>query len=306
MFFVSILQLIRWKNILILLVSQLLFYAVFYPSLLVKTQLSPFLFSALTLSTIFIAAGGYIINDLFDVHCDRINKPLKTLIGNSISKKTGLILYIFFTIIGLVLGIFLSIQTKNQLGFLVFPSIILLLFLYSYQLQKLPLIGNVVVSVLVASNILILELFDPAISFNNTAKQFTYLFVFFIFEVNFLREIIKDIEDLKGDYNVKMKTLPILLGIKRTKKLAFIFSLFVLVSLIQFCVHNSFLSISSKIAFGLFVVLPFVFFQYKLYSSIKKKQFQYLSTFLKGILFLGMLFILYISFYNVIEINSPI
>ena len=199
MLLVSIFQLIRWKNIFLLFVSQLLFYVFFYPSVHVKTQLSPFLFSILTLTTIFIAAGGYIINDLFDVQCDRINKPLKTLIGNSISKKTGLILYIFFTIIGLVLGIFLSIQTKNQLGFLVFPSIILLLFLYSYQLQKLPLIGNIVISVLVASNILILEMFDPAISFNNTAKQVTYLFAFFIFEVNFLREIIKDIEDLKGD-----------------------------------------------------------------------------------------------------------
>ncbi len=93
-------KLIRWKNlIMIALVQYLVKYALllpFFESHGVVTTLKPLGFTILVLATIFIAAGGYIINDIYDIEIDKVNKPNKVIVGKAISEKNALTLFIIY------------------------------------------------------------------------------------------------------------------------------------------------------------------------------------------------------------------
>src|SRR6056297_1863155 len=101
-------KLIRWKNlILIALVQYLVKYALllpFYESYQVTTTLSTLAFTLLVIATVCIAAGGYIINDIYDIETDKVNKPDKVIINKHISEKNALNLFIILNIIGVGLG----------------------------------------------------------------------------------------------------------------------------------------------------------------------------------------------------------
>lgn len=109
---IHFLNLIRWKNLLMIaLVQYLIKYALllpFFESHSVITTLKPLGFFILVMATIFIAAGGYVINDIYDIETDKVNKPDKTIVGKHISEKNALYLFIILNVIGVGLGFYLS------------------------------------------------------------------------------------------------------------------------------------------------------------------------------------------------------
>ncbi|MCF6346673.1 MAG: geranylgeranylglycerol-phosphate geranylgeranyltransferase [Flavobacteriaceae bacterium] len=302
MIVIAFLQLIRWKNLVMIVCIQLLFKYIYFSVFSVATTLSGFDFSILLLATITIAAAGYIINDIYDVEADKINKPNKVIIGKKISKKQGYNYYYLLNSIGLIAGLYVAYRI-NKLSFIaIFIITALLLKVYNSDFKKRPLTGNIIVSLLVSLSILIVGVFDviPAITDENVVEQyhaFRVLIDYSVFAFMFmlLREIVKDIEDVNGDKKLKMKTLPILLGRRRAKNIVFALS-FVPLILVTLYSFNNFSNVPFILAYMLIIVmLPLLHFMTKIIYAKTKKDYTYASNLLKFIMLLGMLSILIIS-----------
>ncbi len=302
------LKLIRFPNLLMVLLTMVLTKYAIISSF--TSAISDVQFILLTISVLCITASGYIINDVFDVEADKINKPTKVFVGNTISKKKALLFYSVLSILGLALGVYAAYLKGNISYSIFFIGTIILLFWYSKSLKRIAIIGNIVTAFLVALTICIVFVFE--VKNANTASNLleaianffasisvtiaVIVYIIFAFFMTLIREIIKDIEDIKGDYTLEMKTLPILIGIHRTKNVALVISslvfLFVLLLLKEELLHIPLLFWYTI----LFIILPFVWFLYKLFTSKTTKDFQLLSELVKVIMFFGVLSMALIKF----------
>ena len=292
---ISFFQLIRYKNLLMVLLTMILTKYALINSFISDPSLTSIDFIILSLSILFITAGGYIINDLYDIEADTINKPLKVYISKSISKKNAWVIYLLSSTFGVTLGIYLSIIKNIDFLSFYFIGTTLLLFLYSVLLKKLVFIGNLCISLLVALPIYLLYKFDSNnITISNILQYFLlsiaiFYYMFFAFLTTMIREIIKDIEDINGDYIVKLKTLPILIGKTRARNISIFLSLVLLLFL--FLVSSNYF-ISNKYFLGIIMLMlstVVVYFIFKSWIATTKKQFQYLSNLMKLIMFIGIL-----------------
>ena len=292
----TLFHLIRWKNLLIIAITQILIKYVLFPNNYALTSMGSFDFIILLTSTLFIAAAGYIINDLYDVETDSVNKPNKVLIGRSISVKNANNLFIWFNVMGVVLGLFLSHRIGESNFFGLFVLISVLLYVYASYLKQTVLIGNIAVSLLVAMSLIIVGIFDllPAITDANRILQlevFKILFGYsiFAFLINLLREIVKDIQDIDGDHKAGMQTLPIVLGRNRTKHIVFVLSVLPTLMLI-FLLSNYFYDKTILVIYLLlFVIGPLIVISIKLFNAKSKKDFIFISNLLKYVMLTGVL-----------------
>lgn len=289
------LNIVRWKNLLLLLLSQLLFKYQVFPYFNSTSTLSTIEFSLLLTSILCIAAGGYIINDIFDIECDKINKPKKVYIPKLINLKTAKTFYVSITGLGFLSGLTLSLLTNNRIHIITYLAVITLLYVYSFFLKGIAILGNITIAFLVSFNLILLLLIDANIYELNEAIYLTLLFSLFAFLINFLREIIKDIEDINGDYNAGLKTLPILIGTNRTVKFILILSLIPLYFLINFGTQELSYHYSIQMFYWVFIVAPFFLFLYKTYTAKSKSHFSFISKLLKLILTFGLLLIFLIT-----------
>ena len=298
----NFLKLIRYKNLLMVLLTMVLTKYALIHSFITNSYLTNFEFSILTLSVLLITAGGYIINDIYDIEADKINKPSKVFIDKTISKKKAWKSYYLLTFLGLILGVNLIIKLNllSIIGIYIFS--IIGLFFYSFYLKKAFILGNILISILCALPILITYFFHLNYVSNNIFTSifldFTILaYSFFAFITTLIREIIKDIEDVDGDLKLKAKTSPILLGRKRTSTVAFIVSIvlfFILLILTQILIEeNEFYFLCYTIIFLLF---PLCYFLYKLWFSETKKDYSLLGNLMKLIMLMGILSMLLFKF----------
>ncbi len=296
-------KLIRLQNLLMIaLVQVLIKYALFEP-FAIDTSLSTIEFIFLVIATMCIAAGGNIINDIQDVAIDKINKPGKVLIGKKITEQTAYNYYLILNVIGVGLGFYLA----NSIGkpgfaalFIVFSA---LLYLYATYLKSIVLVGNIVISILVAMSIIIVGLFElfPAITETNRVAQSTLFsilldYALFAFLMTLLRELVKDVEDIDGDKNGGLQTLPILLGRKRTVKIILGLAILVIILIVYYLYTYMYQQQTAMLYFLVFVVGPLLYFCIQLLSATKKEDFSYLSGVLKFIMLLGILSMLLYPF----------
>jgi 4-hydroxybenzoate polyprenyltransferase len=301
---ISFFNLIRWKNLLLIALVQLLIkYALLEPFEVVRFTLNDFGFSLLVIATLCIAAAGNIINDIYDVETDLINKPHKVIVGNSISEKTAFNLYIILTVIGVGLGFYIS-NLVGRSGFsAIFVIISALLYIYATYLKQTTLIGNLLISFLVAMSLIIVGLFEllPVITEQNRETQLTFFKIIFdysvfAFMINLLREMVKDIEDINGDYKAEMKTLPIVIGRERALKVVFVISLIPLFAVAYYVITYLYKQYIAVGYFLIFSIAPLLYFTIKSYSAETKKEISFLSVLLKFILFFGVMSMLLYPF----------
>tara|TARA_B100000809_G_scaffold264657_1_gene321096 strand:+ start:23128 stop:24030 length:903 start_codon:yes stop_codon:yes gene_type:complete len=290
------LNFVRWKNLLLLFFSQLLFKYQVFPYFNAASFLNTWEFLLLMTSLLCIASGGYIINDLFDIKCDKINKPKKAYIPNLISVKSAKILYIISTGIGFFSGTTVCLLTDKPIHIVTCISVIFILYLYSVMLKKIAFLGNLITSALVSFNLILLLLLDSDIHQINEGVHLTLLFSFFALFINLLREIIKDIEDINGDYNAKLQTLPIVIGADRTVKFILALSLIPLYFLISFGTHELEKRAAVQLFYWICIVLLFLFFIYKTYTAKSKDDFSFISKLLKLLLTFGLVLIFLITY----------
>src|SRR6185436_17138574 len=198
----SFLRLTRAWNLLIIVFAQY-FTAYFLAQADVLHDIGLFL---LSLSTVLIAAGGYVINDYYDVKIDYVNNPERVVVGKTIHRRFAILLHVALSALGVFVGLFVSWKLAAVNIFSV-----AILWFYSNLLKRLPFIGNFTVALLTGASIaIILLLYD-------TNTILILIYALFSFFMTLVREIIKDMEDLKGDNTYGSKTLPIVWGIRKTK-----------------------------------------------------------------------------------------
>lgn len=299
---VPFLKLIRYQNLLLLAFMQLVFRYGFFKFQNIPLSLSDWQYLLLVLSTVLLAAGGYVINNIIDQNTDIDNKPKNVVVGKSISEAKAYNIYIILNCIGVSIGFYLS-NVIMKPGFAsIFILIAATLYLYATSLKQMILIGNVIVALLLAFSVIIIGIFDlyPA-TYQGNQSQMAVIFsilldyAIFTFFVNFIREIVKDLEDVNGDYNHGINTLPVAIGISRTTKIVFALSFIPLIGISFYIYNNLFVLTYTTIYFLIFVVGPLLYFTAQIWIAKTKKDFSQLSLLLKWILFFGILSIVVIT-----------
>jgi 4-hydroxybenzoate polyprenyltransferase len=171
-----------------------------------------------------IAAAGYWVNDVYDYRIDRVNKPGRTVVNALLSVKKVLTVY-FLTNLGIIifslgyLGMHLG---HYHITFINLVSV-LLLFIYASWLKRVSVAGNLVIAFLIA-----LVLFLAYYLYDKINLSLIWA-IMFAFEITLIREITKDVQDIKGDLQYGLRTLPIQLGIRGTQRvLLALYTLFLL------------------------------------------------------------------------------
>lgn len=245
------LRLIRWTNLLIIFLTQLLVWACVILPLRRFREVDFLLdfgnFALLSLSTVLIAAAGYIINDYFDVRIDNINKPDKMVLEKTIPRRLAIILHTVLNIVALLLAAVVAEQTGHYSWLLLQLACTLLLWFYSTHFKRQFAVGNVVVAVLTAFTIVVLIIYEPAMHYYLRQKPFItvatgellanpvwvlMIYAYFAFVLTWMREIVKDMEDFKGDVAEGCVTMPIKWGLKKASRFTLLLSVFALIPLI--------------------------------------------------------------------------
>ena len=258
-------------------------------------HLSKLQFLLLTASTVLIAAGGYIINDIYDTSIDHDNKPGKNKINNGISESVALKYYYVLTTIGILAGFIVAFSIgKFSLGFVpLFAAISL--YMYSTFYKKRFLSGNLLIAALSSLSVLIVGLFEPEFY-----KSIIYLlwYAVFAFEISLIREIIKDIEDMDGDEKAQSKSLPILYGIKKTKAVLYGLTIFMAATILHVLYYNFWDNtvISFWILVGIFLI-PLLLLSYMIFIAEEKRDFHFASVFTKVYMFIGIFSLLGFWYY---------
>lgn len=255
------LRLIRWQNLLIIFCTQFIAWKfVLEPQriansshLIIKVDFVNFL--CISVATILIAAAGYIINDYFDVNIDQINHPHKVLLGDKIPLKAGILAHLFLNFVAICLSSYVAFTQHHVEWLIVQLLCITLLWYYSTHFKRQLLIGNIVVALLVALTMLVLVVYLPFLHGISTDVQpiihslseVNYSFVisqssipawvlgiytYFAFMLTLIREIVKDIEDFKGDEKEGCHTLPVVMGVRFARRTIFVITILTITSLI--------------------------------------------------------------------------
>lgn len=315
---VAFCKLIRIENLVMIALTQFLLRYFVLQKVMhqygMDLELGNNLFNLIVLSTVLIAAAGYIINDYFDLKTDMINHPDTVVVDRAIKRRWAIILHIVFTFLGIIIGMYAAMKAGYlRLSIFHFGAAILLWF-YSTHLKKQLLIGNIAVSLLMASVSFMPLVFEMGMmqkSYPDFFSEYTYavlasfkiIFIFslFSFITGMAREIIKDMEDYNGDKATGSHTMPIVWGM-RSSKLSACFCLIITAILLSFVVYNSIKT--QRVIFSinntyiiLTLIIPVLFLTIYTFKANNSKQFKRASLILKLIMLMGLCYS-FIFYYN--------
>jgi 4-hydroxybenzoate polyprenyltransferase len=312
----AFLNLIRWQNLLIVIFTMTLMrYAVVQPVISkigvilingngkvipMALQFPWYDFIFLVAATVFITAGGYVINDYFDIKTDLINKG-KVIVGTKIPRRQAIMWHNLLNICGVALGFYIS----WKVGYLWMGALFLvvsgLLYFYSATYKRQFLIGNIIVAVLTALVPLMVVLYEwpalykyyklNALSLPDLNIVFYWVsgFALFAFLTTLTREIIKDIEDFEGDVAYGRNTVPVIIGILSAR----IVSVSLVVITIALLYLTWYFFINDKITLiylSVAVVIPLLFVIYNMIFSSGRKHLHYASSIVKIVMITGVLY----------------
>ncbi|KGL61409.1 MULTISPECIES: geranylgeranylglycerol-phosphate geranylgeranyltransferase [unclassified Polaribacter] len=278
----SLLSVIRGYNILVLIIAQYLASIfIFSPKKSIRAIIFDFDLLYIVLASVCVVAAGYIINNFYDVKVDRINRPLKTGIDNYVKQETKLMLYFILNFLGFTWGLFVS--WKSALFFSVY---IFGIWLYSHKLKKHPFTGLISATILT-----ILPFFAVFVYYKNFSK-IIFLHAVFLFLVIMVRELIKDLENIKGALANNYKTFSVVYGELRTKQLSL---LLLLLAFIPVIILFTYPALSDMRYYFYLALLTLSFVGVYLWKSTQQKQYTFLHNVLKLLLLTGVFCLVFID-----------
>ncbi len=304
-------KLFRGPNLMMMALTLILCrYAIFLPVYMesgLKQAMPGTDFLILIYATLAIAAGGYIVNDILDISIDELNKPGQSLIGNSISEARAWNIYYLLNITGILAGTYISWHAGHlQLGIL-FLIIATALYYYSLKYKYLPFWGNFTISILSALVILTYFLLDffylrsepytfaEMIPYFPRLQLLIFAYSFFAFITTFIREMVKDTQDMEGDRQQGCRTIPVLIGIKKVRSILIILLILTMISLgiMQYIAYSS-----NYIWISVYLLSVQALLGYSAYSLSKTKlpyDFAMISSLVKLTMMAGILSMVFTS-----------
>ncbi len=304
----AFIRLVRLPNLIFIIAAQCLFqFCIYRP--LYKGSIPPedgqrFIF--LVLASVMIAAAGYIINDYFDINIDEINKPRRMVVDKIIHRRWAIAWHFIFNILGMLFTFFAFPLFSKWYLILANVICINLLWFYSTNFKKQLLVGNLVISLLTAWTILVV--FFSKLELENAlnpghASQYKFfrmavLYAGFAFMISMIRESVKDLEDLPGDEKYNCRTMPVVWGVNATKIFAAVWTVVLTGSLIVIIFYSLQLNWwALSLYCVLMIVCPLLFLMVRLRKATAVKEFHFLSSLAKFIMFTGILSILFFYYY---------
>lgn len=309
-------RLIRWPNLVFIALTQALFYyCVILPVLppgyyLLPHKLTEEVFLWIMAASVLIAAGGYIINDYFDINIDQVNKPGKMVVEKIINRRWAIALHFILTTAGVAASFYVSLRS-NRLIFILNIACTVLLWVYSTTFKKKLLSGNIIISLLTAWTILVLYF---AVHITNLVRlsehseintavrhifKYAVLYAGFAFIISLIREVIKDIEDVEGDEKYNCRTMPIVWGIPSSKVFAAVWIIVLIGALgvVQFYVLQLGWWLSALYCLML-IIAPLIWLLKKLYEAQVSQDYHKLSSAVKLIMLSGILSMIFLKIYS--------
>lgn len=314
--FLQFVRLTRPLNLFIIALTMVLMrYYVLRPLVEVngyELQLGFWQFLQLVLSTVLIAAAGNIINDYFDQRTDRVNKPKDIIVGVHVKRRVAMFVHQLFNFIGLALAFHLAwsigIWKLSIVSFFAAAT----LWFYSVQFKRDLIIGNVLIALLAGLVPILVGIYeipllidtygdevaqyfrlerpleDPTIYFK-LLFYFIFGYAVFAFALNLIRELQKDMADVKGDARIGAKTIPIVYGIKNAKKITAVLIVAVILALVilqQKVVNDPYSLCYMLVA----VVLPLLAGLWVNHRAVRRVQFVKAGNFMKLAMLGGLLY----------------
>ncbi|MGB3591008.1 MAG: geranylgeranylglycerol-phosphate geranylgeranyltransferase [Nonlabens sp.] len=293
--FASILRLIRWPNVLITVCTQLFIVFGLLSHIPDAQSLKPYQLVLLIMATALLTAGGNVINDVYDIEIDKVNKPDKVIVGVKVTESQAMGLYLVMTVAAVICGFVLSNSIGRPLFSAIFIVVAFSLYLYASSLKSMLLVGNILVSILVAFVILVVAIFELIPEIDEATlieyqQVFKILLVYsaFAFHLNLIREWIKDCQDVNGDRAGGRHTLPLAVGVNRNMKLVAVMTAIALVTLV-YVVNTYFYRHQLLLLYGVFTLIgPLMYVTLKAWNASSKSELKQLSLIIKVIMINGI------------------
>lgn len=312
----AFLNLIRWQNLLIVILTMVLMrYAVLGPVIskigviLLKgtgevipmvLQFPWYDFLLLVAATVFITAGGYVINDYFDIKADLINKG-KVIVGTKIPRRQAMMWHNIFNIAGVSAGFYISWKAGYIYLGILFLIVSGLLYFYSVSYKRQFLIGNIIVAILTAMVPLLVVFYEwpalykyytiNAISLPKINFVFYWVggFALFAFLTTLTHEIIKDTEDFEGDVAYGRNTVAVVFGVLSAKVVSV--SLIIITVALLYLIWYFFINDTITLIYlSAAIVLPLLYVIYNVVISRDRKQLHSASSIMKIVMLTGILY----------------
>lgn len=273
--FFSMFSVVRGYNILIVVIAQYLasIYIMAHDRSLGDVLLDLNLFF-LVLASAATIAGGYIINSFYDSEKDLINRPNKTMLDSLVSQNTKLSFYFILNFLAAIMASYVSFRAVVFFSLYIFG-----IWFYSHKLKKLPLIGNL------TSAVLTITPFFAIFLYYKNFEIVIFVHAIFLFLIISMRELTKDLENIKGDLALNYKTIPVVYGVKASK---IMLTILVGLTLIPAYFLTNYFPIGKMNYFFYLSLILLVLFIVLLWKSSSKSQFLLLHNILKFIILTGV------------------
>jgi len=284
----SLLSVVRGYNILVLIAAQyLVSIFIFSPEKSIRHVFFDLHLLYIVFASVCVVAAGYIINNFYDEKVDKINRPLKTGLDNFVKQETKLRLYFFLNFMGFVFGFFISWRAA-----LFFAVYIFAIWFYSHKLKKYPFTG-----LFSATTLTIMPFFVVFIYYKNFS-QIIFVHAIFLFLVIMVRELIKDLQNMKGALANNYATFPVVYGEVKTKKLSILLLSLTLIPTIYLFSFPELSAMKYYFYLALCILLSVAFY---LWKSTERNQYRFLHNVLKLLLLIGVFSLVFIDTSLILE-----
>ena len=293
------LKLIRFQNLVVMvLIQYLIRFTLIIPSYSKENVLSEFYFALLLFSILLIVGAGYTINDYFDIKVDSENKDEHVIVGRTIKRRIALVIHFILTSVGLILGFYIAYKINQLVISIILIVCSYILWIYNLKLKRIFFLANLIVAGLSAVFVTSIATLEIFLKYNHNASinniKTLILIATFAFILSLMNEIIKDLRTVEGDKKYKIRTLPTVWGLLKTKEFlkwlsiitAFIISL---IAITKFKTNLTALSYAF-----IFIIGPLFLLNIWVYKAQQTIDYERISKLNKFIIFTGIMSLLFL------------
>lgn len=293
------LKLIRFQNLVVMvLIQYLIRFTLIIPSYGKENILSEFYFALLLFSILLIVGAGYTINDYFDIKVDSENKDEHVIVGRTIKRRIALVIHFILTSVGLILGFYIAYKINQLVISIILIVCAYILWIYNLKLKRIFFLANLIVAGLSAVFVTSIATLEIFLKYNHNASinniKTLILIATFAFILSLMNEIIKDLRTVEGDKKYKIRTLPTVWGLLKTKEFlkwlsiitAFIISI---IAITKFKTNITALSYAF-----IFIIGPLFLLNVWVYKAQHTIDYERISKLNKFIIFTGIMSLLFL------------